>query len=860
MPDPKQTPAMKQYYEMKAQYQDAVLFFRMGDFYEMFEDDAVLVSKELGLTLTTRNKNSSNPVPLAGLPYHARERYIAELTRKGYKVAICEQTSDPKLPGLVQREVVQIVTPGTTYQEEVVEKKSNNYLSCITEMDGVFALASVDVQTGEMCVTEVRSMEELRSEVFRMMPRESIVSKDLFFGTDIGDILRRQFGIHVYQYESFRDAVTVIKEFFAVDTLYAFQLEGKPAATKACGTLLQYLRDTQKQFVTKIPHITWYTLTDYIELDEATIRNLELFYTSYDGQKEGSLAEHLDETVTNAGGRLLRSWLMRPLRKKDLINARLDAVASFNTAGTHRDMCRTSLKSLPDIARLLARLSGPRRQVADLFALRDTIPLVTDITEHIPEASSMLQAIRNGLQEEGSKLAGLKSWLDQAFIPTGSYEIGANQGYVSNGYSPEIDSLRELSHNAKGILDQMQQDEIAASGIATLRIKFTEAFGYFIEVSKNQSSRVPERYTRKQTLVNAERYITPELTELGEKIMNSEGQLISLEQAVFEEAVQKIMLHAKHLLTISTLLAQLDVILAFSYISMRYKYTRPELSDSYGISIVKGRHPVLEKYVDFIPNSLSLAREDQEIMILTGPNMAGKSTYLRQNAIIVLMAHIGCFVPAEGARLHICDRIFTRLGAHDALMRGESTFMVEMKEMAYILRQATERSFIILDEVGRGTSTYDGMSLAWSIVTYLHEKIRAVTLFATHYHELIDDTKHLERVVHYSTAVAESSKGLVFLRTIIPGGVSKSYGIEVAKKAGIPQEVTDMAYKKLHLMETYSQERGREQGGVAQVNLFEAIPAQPSESQVEKTLKNLNVEEMRPLDALMLLNELKEKL
>lgn len=835
---------MKQYRETKAQHADCLLFFRLGDFYELFFEDAVEASKLLGLTLTGRGKDE-NRAPMCGVPHHAADSYIAKLTRMGKKVAVCEQMSDPGEPGIVEREVVRVVTPGTTLDDNALDRKANNFVAAVVPGER-FGLAYADVTTGEFFSTEVALEQELRAEIERLAPSEIVVQSARFDDT----VIKR------------------LQEALPHVFFFTHEFDGADAAD----FLMDYLKSTQKNSLDHV-RTAAYALNDFMPLDEATLKNLELLQTLREGKKEGSLLWVLDKTQTAMGGRMLRSFLTHPLLKREEIVRRLDTVEELVHRRDLHDNVRELLQSVMDLERLLARLSMGRGNARDLTALKSSLVQVPHVRKLLEDAVSPLLA---QVRDNVDPLHDLVSLIERAIVP--DPPLGMNEGgIIADGYDARLDDLKAVSRQGKQYIQTLQQQEIGRTGIHNLKVRYNKVFGYYLEVSKGQVGKVPQDWIRKQTLVNAERYITPELKEFEEKVLGAEEKIIALEQKIFGEIREKVVAEIERIQRTAKHLALLDVLCCFASVALENGYCKPLITDGNDISITAGRHPVVEKMsfsARFVPNDTALQQEGERLQLITGPNMGGKSTYLRQVALIVLMAHIGSFVPATKAEMGLTDRIFTRVGASDNLVRGQSTFMVEMQETAHILEHATMRSLIILDEIGRGTSTYDGMSIAWAIAEYIHDKIQSKTLFATHYHELISLADKLANAANYSAQVKENEEeGVVFLYKVMKGGVDRSYGIEVAKLAGMPPETVRRANQILRdleegVHESAIQKELSARPSQGQPPLFEKqqpgtrpAPAQPAllreHQALQQKLSQLDPENMTPLEALQKLHDIK---
>ena len=862
----KLTPMMRQYKEIKDGHADCILFFRLGDFYEMFEEDAERAAKVLDIVLTKRHGT-----PMCGVPYHAVEQYLARLTAAGMKVAICEQVSDPSLPGIVKREVVRVVTPGTTFSDNLLDGKSNNYAVAIYPKRDYFGLAAIDLTTGEFLVTELHGYDQLATEIQRLQPREVILPTDLN-DENLVTLLEAFESVHVYPYDTYKDAQDTLRQQFKVHSLEAFGIEKWPFAIQAAGQLLNYLKDTQKQDLSHLKSLRPYAPGDHMILDEATLRNLELLSNLREGQKKGSLLGVLDHTQTAMGGRLLKNWLIRPLTDLVRIEGRQEAVEIlYKDESLHSDLTE-EISEILDLERVLGRLSLDRGNPRDLVALKVSLMRIPAIKKMLKKSKSrVLTEIYNRLQ----LLPDLVSLLHKAIIEEPPINLKEG-GYIHDSFNSDLYELRTLAREGKGFIKNLQEREIKRTGISSLKVKYNKVFGYYIEVSKSNLDHVPSDYVRKQTLVNAERFVTPELKEYEEKVLSADEKSKALEIELFKEVRNVVMQEIRAIQQNAEGIANLDVLLTFAEVARRNRYVKPELTRDGILEIKDGSHPVVEHMnaaSDFVPNNTILGTEDQQIILLTGPNMSGKSTLLRQVALITLMAQMGSFVPAASATVGVCDRIFTRVGASDNLVRGQSTFMVEMQEAANILNNATSKSLIILDEIGRGTSTYDGVSIAWSILEHIHDKIQAKTLFATHYHELIAVADRLARAQNFCVAVHEEDKGVVFLHKIQAGGTARSYGIEVAKLAGLPPEVIKKSEHILQNLEEGVVEKGiREQMKGAQdksqIGLFDGTTEATQLTEREhgklthpalERLKEIDVNRLTPLEALQALEELKKK-
>ena len=857
------TPMMQQYLKTKEQYKDCILFYRLGDFYEMFFDDALTVSKELELTLTGKNCGLEERAPMCGVPYHAVEGYLNRLVSKGYKVAICEQIEDPKTAkGLVARDVVRIVTPGTNLN--TADETRNNYLMCIVCLSDRFGLSTADITTGDYVVTEVDSRRKLVDEINKFAPSE-IVCNDAFTmsGVDTGD-LRYRMGISVYPLESwyFDDELCkkTLLEHFHVSDLQGLGLKDFGCGTIAAGALLKYLYETQKNSLAHMTRIQPYTIGRYMIIDSSTRRNLELVETLREKQKRGSLLWVLDKTRTAMGARTLRGMVEQPLIDRGEIEKRHEAIAELNESAITREELREYLNPIYDLERLIGRISYQTANPRDLTAFSTSL-------EMIPHIKTLMQDFRSpllrSLYEELDELSDLQSMVARAIAE--DPPLAMKEGnIIRDGYSEEVDTLRRAKSEGKGWLAKLEEEEREKTGIKNLRIKYNKVFGYYLEVTNSYKDIVPDYYMRKQTLTNAERYITPELKELEDTILGAEDKLTALEYALFCELREAIAGQVLRIQKTAKAIAGIDVFTSLAFVAERNNYVRPKMNEKGLIDIKGGRHPVVEKMIEndmFIPNDTYLDNGSRRISVITGPNMAGKSTYMRQAALIVLMAQVGSFVPAASAKIGIADRIFTRVGASDDLASGQSTFMVEMTEVANILRNATGNSLLILDEIGRGTSTFDGLSIAWAVIEYISNPkvLGAKTLFATHYHELTELEGSLAGVNNYCIAVKEKGDDIVFLRKIVKGGADKSYGIQVAKLAGVPDPVISRAKE---LVEELS---------AADISLKpKALPAEPEMEQISlfdtvkdddiiTELREMDLSNMTPIDALNTIYRLQNK-
>lgn len=875
------TPMMQQYMETKKEYADCILFYRLGDFYEMFFDDALTASRELEITLTGKNCGMEERAPMCGIPYHAVEGYLNKLVSKGYKVAICEQVEDPKTAkGIVKREVIRIVTPGTNLDLQALDETRNNYLMCIVYIADRYGISTVDVTTGEYFVTELSDSAKLLDEIYRFMPSEIICNESYYMsGMDLED-LKERLGITIYSLDSwyFDDTVCRQKllEHFKVSSFTGLGLGDYDCGIISAGALLQYLYETQKNSLSQLTHITPYTTGKYMVLDSSTRRNLELCETLREKQKRGSLLWVLDKTKTAMGARTLRKYVEQPLIEREAIVARLDAVEELKEQAICREEIREYLSPVYDLERLVTKITYGTANPRDLTAFGSSLEMLPPIHYILEDLQSpLLQEIR----EELDTLEDLAELVKKSIAEEPPIAMKEG-GIIRDGYSEEVDKLRRAKSEGKDWLAKLEAQERDKTGIKNLRIKFNKVFGYYLEVTNSFKNLVPDYYTRKQTLANAERYIIPELKELEDTILGAEDKLYALEYELYCEVRGRIASEIERIQRTAKAVAKLDVFASLALVAERGGYVRPKMNENGVIDIREGRHPVVERMIPndmFISNDTYLDDKKQRISIITGPNMAGKSTYMRQTALIVLMAQIGSFVPAASANIGLVDRIFTRVGASDDLASGQSTFMVEMTEVANILRNATAKSLLILDEIGRGTSTFDGLSIAWAVVEYISDTklLGAKTLFATHYHELTELEGKINNVNNYCIAVKEKGDDIVFLRKIVKGGADKSYGIQVAKLAGVPDIVISRAKEiveelvdeditvKVSEIAAREKEPKKKRKSVrydevdmAQMSLFDTV----KDDDVIEELKNIDVGNLTPIDALNTIYRLQNKL
>ena len=869
------TPMMQQYVETKNQYKDCILFYRLGDFYELFFEDALCASKELEITLTGKSCGLKERAPMCGVPFHSAEGYINRLVEKGYKVAICEQVEDPKeAKGLVKREVTRIVTPGTNCFTGSLDETKNNYLMGIVFIEGSFGISVVDVTTGEYLLTEVDELSKLLDEINKFMPAE-IICNDAFYisGADMADLSDRlNIAISALDPRYFEKDICkkCLCQHFEVNSLDALGLSDYTIGMVAAGCVMQYLEETQKCSLAHISQLKPYHVGKYMLLDRNTRRNLELVETLREKQKKGSLLWVLDKTKTAMGARKLRSSIEQPIVEENSILQRYDAIEELNDNIITREEIREYLNPVYDLERLLSKISYRTVNPRDMIALESSLSM-------LPHIRLLCESFHSPLFREYfsqfDPLEDIYEWIHCAIQEEPPISLREG-GIIKNGYNEEIDRLRKAKTEGKDWLANLEEKEREQTGIKNLRIKYNKVFGYYLEVTKSYIDLVPDTWTRKQTLTNAERYTTPELKEMEDVILGAEDRLFNLEYVVFCELRDKIFGQIERVQNTASIIASIDMICSLAYVAEHNHYVRPRINHKGEIHIKEGRHPVIENIIEnqmFIANDTYLDEDSHRLVIITGPNMAGKSTYMRQTALIVLMAQIGSFVPATEADISIVDRIFTRVGASDDLASGQSTFMVEMNEVANILHNATKNSLIILDEIGRGTSTFDGLSIAWSVVEHIvdKKKIGAKTLFATHYHELTELEGKLEGVQNYCIAVKEDGDDIVFLRKIVKGGADRSYGIQVAKLAGVPGEVLERAKEIAAYLEKNSETPSgltdvKSEGNkeMTQLSIFDTM-GEPQTDNILFELRDINLSNVTPMDAMNLVykwqNQLKEK-
>jgi DNA mismatch repair protein MutS len=872
---------MRQYQQVKAKYPDTLLLFRMGDFFETFDEDAKITSKVLGIVLTKRGNGTAGETPLAGFPHHALDTYLPKLLRAGYRVAICEQLEDPKLAkGIVKRDVIEVVTPGVSFSDKVLEQKQNNFLaavvlpSSLATSDDTIGFAFIDVSTGEFGISEF-PLKQFAEQANNLQPRELLVQKRDWEA--IKSLLGQRFQVLYTKVDDWvfniDYAYELLINHFKTQSLKGFGIEEMHVGVIAAGAVMNYLQETQKANIPHIKKIVPHNVSEYMMLDVSTKRNLEIT-TSMSGQSDGTLFSIIDRTLTPMGGRMLKQWVNRPLKRLESICARHEAVKEFISSESVRRKIHEELESIGDLERLVAKIATGRahpREVNQLKAMLAQIPI---LKSHI---SNFTSATIKNLNDRLDPLAEIVSRIGQALADDPPMTL-VDGGVIRKGYHAELDEIRALAFGAKDWVAKHQQSERERTGISSLKIGYNNVFGYYIEITHTHKDKVPVNYIRKQTLANAERFVTPELKEYEEKILHAEEKILALETRLFHELRQMISEHAATIQEDAYAIAVLDCYISLTEIAVENHYVRPTMDDSFCIDIKEGRHPVIEKLLPpgehYTQNDTFLDTASDQILIITGPNMSGKSSYLRQVGLIVLLAQIGSFVPAESARIGIVDRIYTRVGASDNIASGESTFLVEMHEAANIVNTATQRSLILLDEIGRGTSTFDGISIAWALTEYLHNQIGAKTLFATHYHELNELADVFPRIKNYRVDVREYSDKVIFLHKVLPGFADHSYGIQVAQMAGLPEEVTERAklvLKNLESSELVMQKKAQGENGLrgadnpqkgriekedanVQLTMFEM-----KDDRLRRDLKALDIEHMTPLEALQTLAALKKK-
>ncbi len=867
------TPMMKQYLEIKKKYSDAILFFRLGDFYEMFGDDAKIASKILQIALTTRSagENRKIKIPMCGVPFHAANSYILKLINSGHKVAICEQVEDPKLAkSIVKREIVKIVTPGTLIDETALEKKENNFLLSLVINDIIAGIAFIDVSTGEFYVKEInfkKDIDILIDEIEKIKPSEILLPEILKNDSKFNNLfIKRLQKIYINFYDDLKFdydfAYEKIKEHFNINSLDCFNLEGKNSVISAVGSILNYLYDTQKTVLYHINRIVFYSDKDILQIDAVSLKNLEIIEPIIKGVNPGSLYDVLDYTSTAMGGRKLKKWLQMPLANIEKIKERQEIIQFFIDFSDIRESIKELLNDISDIERIAGKLGSENINARDLIALKKSIEITIKLQDKIDTSDN--KTLKEKFKLINNNLVLIKDLIEKSIIDDPPLTIKEG-GIIKSEFDEELKKLKDITQNGKRWIETLQERERQRTKISSLKVGYTSVFGYYIEVSKANLKNVPDDYIRKQTLVNAERFITPELKEYENTILNSQEKIKNLEYEIFCKIRNDIIKYVNDLQEVSQKIAEIDCLVSLSISAINNNYIKPEINDSSEIIIKEGRHPIVEKalgYNEFIANDTYLDSDENRIMIITGPNMAGKSTYMRQVALIVVMAQIGSFVPVEEAKIGIVDKIFTRVGASDFLSRGQSTFMVEMIETANILNNATDKSLILLDEVGRGTSTFDGISIAWAVTEYIHNNLKSKTLFATHYYELTEIADYLKGVKNYNIQVKEIGDKIIFLRKIIKGSTDRSYGIHVAHLAGLPEIIIENARKILRNLEKANYGRNGKSKIVEnssknneQLDLFDF-----TYNEIIDEIINIDIDKITPIDALNKLKELKNKI
>ncbi len=874
MENGKITPMVKQYFEIKKNYPDSILFFRMGDFYEMFFEDAKIAAPILEVVLTSRNKKKDNSVPLCGIPYHAKDHYASKLLKKGFKVAVCEQIEDPSLAiGLVKRDVVQILTPATALEIDLPEEKINNYVVSLYRDENTIAIASIDlaVSSFEVRSFELSNMDSFFNEFYKKTSQEIVIPDD--FEDELNNIMKRfpEFSnILINKFDQFEynyfECENIIKNQLGIETLEGLGLIGYDSAVIAAGVLLKYIRSVRKSDFTNISSLQFVPSEEYLILDQVTFKNLEILKNLQTGTSKGSLINSIDLTITPMGRRLLKDWLSYPLIDEKGIEERLNGVDEFSQNLIVRSEMRKLLKRSGDLAKLNTKISLNIALPLHLLTLKESLKIIPEIKK---ESGSLRSHILRNTIDSLDNLKEVIELIEFSISDDPAHNINGGN-FIKKGYNRDLDELRTISRDAKEIISAMEREEKESTRIPSLKIKYNRVFGYFIEVTNTHLKLVPPNYIRKQTLVNSERFITDELKKMEDKILKADEKIIKIEKELFSEVIGRICKYSEVLNKNSNLCALLDVLSAGGELAMGRNYIRPGINKSNEIIIKEGRHPVLESKTEtsFIPNDTNMNSGSDQILVITGPNMGGKSTYLRQNALIIILAQIGYFIPAEEASIGICDRIFTRIGASDSLIEGKSTFLVEMIETSVILNNLSKRSLILLDEIGRGTSTFDGLSIAWSVIEYLHSvKEKPKTLFATHYHELTELSDILERVKNYHISVREWDDNVIFLHKIVPGATDQSFGIHVAKIAGIPPAVIERAKDILLNLEKKELDRmvvERISGKIKllpekQKTLFPDDKELKVWDEIRDKLKEIDIAKMTPLEAMNILHYLKHK-
>lgn len=863
------TPMMQQHEQIKSDYKDCLLFYRMGDFYELFCDDALIGAKVLNITLTSRPKGKDGRIPMAGVPYHAVDTYLAKLVKAGFKVAICEQISPPSKKGIIKREVIRIITPGTMLDENALEKKENNYIISLAVSDSILGVAVADISTGLFTLTEQELPEDyqaIKDEVSKLHPAECILPEQLYSNPDILKALKIEKKINIFpffEWDNYANSSTkILKDHFKVSTLKGFGIEDKIVALEAAAALLGYLQQTQKSSISHIKKLISIQPGEHMVLDRSTIINLELFSTIREHDTKGSLLFCLDQTQTAMGSRLLKQWLLKPLLSKEQIENRYDAIDEL-LSNSQREVFKDKLKKVPDIERILSRLAVGLGNARDLINLKLALINILEIKNDLKNSKCLL--LKQSEEQIPDNINDVISLIDKNIHdePPIDLKIG---GLIKYKVNKKLDELREIIKSSKEWLLKLEQEEREKTGIGSLKVRFNKVFGFYIEVSKSNLNMIPENYMRKQTLVNGERFITPELKAKEEIILTAQDTINNTEYQLFLDILGKVLDYTEAIQESANAVATFDCLLNFASLSEKERYVRPKILFSGEIKIKEGRHPVVEKLLEdspFVPNSVNFDNTDAQLLLITGPNMAGKSVFIRQVALIILMAQIGCFVPAEQAFISLVDRIFVRSGASDVITSGLSTFMVEMVETAFILNHATKNSLIVMDEIGRGTSTYDDISIAWAVAEHLVTNFKSPpkTLFATHYHELQQLEKFFpNNIKNYSMAVAEENNQPIFLHTIKEGGASSSYGVAVAKLAGIPESVINTALEKLDTLEGIVQKTEPALGTPELDIHYNLIQSNVLDRLIHKELEEIDIHQMTPLEALNKLSEIKNKL
>jgi len=864
-----ETPLMRQYRKIKEKYPDTILLFRMGDFFETFEDDAVTTSKVLGITLTKRSNGAASEVPLAGFPHHALDNYLPKLVKAGYRVAVCEQLEDPKYAkGIVKRDVIEVVTPGATFSEKLLDHKSNNFLAAVYIKDDVCGFSFCDVSTGEFAASEIH-IRNLAEQIDMINPSEILISKrekekvfkelnhdpDAAFNDQKGKFFFTKVDDWVFNLDYAKEVLT---NHFGTHSLKGFGIDEMKEGIIAAGCIMNYLNETQKNNLPHIKKIYHYDFTDYIILDPSTKRNLEITSSISEGGREGTLISILDRSQTAMGGRLLKKWISRPLKKIEQIEKRLNAVKDFFDNRSGRRKITEDLKSVADLERLLSKVSTGRAVARDIIQLKISLKKIIEIKDKLKKFTSpSVQSISSNLIEINELILKIEKCVNENFVSgIDTY------GIINKGFDQALDELKDILINGKTWIENFQSKERARTGIGSLKVDFNKVFGYFIIITKSNLEKTPSDYVRKQTLVNAERFITEELKVYEDKILNAEEKIEDLERKIFNDLRFTVLEFTDGIQKNASLIATLDALVSFAEVSETYSYVLPQVNDSDEIQIKDGRHPVIEQLLPagekYIANDTFINSGDTQIIIITGPNMSGKSSYLRQVGLITLLAQIGCFVPARSASIGIVDKIFTRVGASDNIAKGESTFLVEMHEAANILNNATSKSLILLDEIGRGTSTYDGISIAWAMTEYLHENpnIRAKTLFATHYHELNALADLYDRIKNFRVEVREFNDKVIFLRKIAEGTADHSYGIQVAQMAGLPESVTRRAKEILRSLE--DKEYRRKNKDEFQISMFESAVTEFRDEALRKMLDEVDINNITPMEAMNILKKMKD--